>query len=189
MYIIIKVNLSNSKVMSRTNRDGSTLRNGKPRTYKSVYPSTQPSPATRNSPRETRNSGNQSTSSQPPSRATSGRKLPPNPIDLTGPTNEQQQQEENNNVLNTGTNNVNVQHNTEQTGNHSAEEGIDGAGNTVVPPTLTLTLMYSTTLNRQGTIVLRKGLMVQGTLLFPQTLTLTLTLTLQLYLASYTQSG
>ncbi|XP_065888703.1 uncharacterized protein [Dysidea avara] len=88
--------------MSRTNRDGSTLRNGKPRTYKSVYPSTQPSPATRNSPRETRNSGNQSTSSQPPSRATSGRKLPPNPIDLTGPTNEQQQQEENNNVLNTG---------------------------------------------------------------------------------------
>ena len=134
MYIIIKVNLSNSKVMSRTNRDGSTLRNGKPRTYKSVYPSTQPSPATRNSPRETRNSGNQSTSSQPPSGATSGRKLPPNPIDLTGPTNEQQQQEENNNVLNTGTNNVNVQHNTEQTGNHSAEEGIDGAGNTVVPP-------------------------------------------------------
>ena len=134
MYIIIKVNLSNSKVMSRTNRDGSTLRNGKSRTYKSVYPSTQPSPATRNSPRETRNSGNQSTSSQPPSRATSGRKLPPNPIDLTGPTNEQQQQEENNNVLNTGTNNVNVQHNTEQTGNHSAEEGIDGAGNTVVPP-------------------------------------------------------
>ena len=120
--------------MSRTNRDGSTLRNGKPRTYKSVYPSTQPSPATRNSPRETRNSGNQSTSSQPPSRATSGRKLPPNPIDLTGPINEQQQQEENNNVLNTGTNNVNVQHNTEQTGNHSAEEGIDGAGNTVVPP-------------------------------------------------------
>ena len=101
--------------MSRTNRDGSTLRNGKPRTYKSVYPSTQPSPATRNSPRETRNSGNQSTSSQPLSRATSGRKLPPNPIDLTGPTNEQQQQEENNNVLNTGTNNVNVQHNTEQT--------------------------------------------------------------------------
>ncbi|XP_065901270.1 uncharacterized protein [Dysidea avara] len=87
--------------MSRTNRDGSTLRNGKPRTYKSVYPSTQPSPATRNSPRETRNSGNQSTSSQPLSRATSGRKLPPNPIDLTGPTNEQQQQEENNNVLNT----------------------------------------------------------------------------------------